>query len=229
MLVGSAPPELLQRGSWALWCPGAASITMPWYCLLSGLRITASTSLPLLPMCTRPKGQRRLCALTRTLKYTIRMCPSCCFSGRAMCLAPRRAGGQPAWFSSAALGKVHRAGSRPCCGWVSVPGGVLETCRCCTKGQSLVGKWWWQVGSWTGWSCRSFPTLVSLWLYEPTFQAQFQVEKNSVFSWSKNGDDKLHTTVFSCNIIILKALNHRIMESPRLEKILIKALNSQLI
>lgn len=48
--------------------------------------------------------------------HTITVCPSCCISGNAMHLAPWHAGGQPAWFSSAALGKVHGAGNRLCCG-----------------------------------------------------------------------------------------------------------------
>ena len=35
-------------------------------------------------------------------------------------------------------------------GGVTVPGGVEETFRCCTEGDGLVGKCWWQVDGWTG-------------------------------------------------------------------------------
>jgi len=34
--------------------------------------------------------------------------------------------------------------------------------RRCTKGHGIVGKYWWWVDSWTGWSWRSFPTSVIL-------------------------------------------------------------------
>ena len=35
-------------------------------------------------------------------------------------------------------------------GGVTIPGGVHETFRCSTKKHGLVGKYWWQVDSWTG-------------------------------------------------------------------------------
>ena len=40
---------------------------------------------------------------------------------------------------------------------------VQEMVRCCTKGHSLLGEYWWYVDSWTRWSWRSFSTLVILW------------------------------------------------------------------
>jgi len=40
---------------------------------------------------------------------------------------------------------------------------VQEMFRYCTKENGLVGKYW---GYWTGWSWRSFPTLVILWPYD---------------------------------------------------------------
>ena len=47
-------------------------------------------------------------------------------------------------------------------GGVIIPGSVKETLRGGNKGHGLVGKYWWQVDSWTGRSWRSFPTLVTL-------------------------------------------------------------------
>ena len=46
---------------------------------------------------------------------------------------------------------------------VTVPGGVQEVCRHSIKGHGLVGKYWWQVDGWTGWSWSSLPTSVILW------------------------------------------------------------------
>ena len=51
-------------------------------------------------------------------------------------------------------------------GRITVPGGVQETFRCCTKEHRLLGKYWWLVDGWTGWSSRSFPTLLTLWFYK---------------------------------------------------------------
>jgi len=41
---------------------------------------------------------------------------------------------------------------RGCAGrWVmNKPSGVQEALRCCTEGCGSVGKWWWEVGGWTG-------------------------------------------------------------------------------
>jgi len=49
---------------------------------------------------------------------------------------------------------------------VTNPGGVQEPFRCCTEGCGLVGKYWWQLYGWTGWSWRSFPTLMILRIYD---------------------------------------------------------------
>ena len=35
-------------------------------------------------------------------------------------------------------------------GGVTIPGGVQETFRYCTKGHGLVGKYWWYLDGWTG-------------------------------------------------------------------------------
>jgi len=58
-------------------------------------------------------------------------------------------------------------------GGVTIPGGVHETFRCSTKKHGLVGKYWWQVDSWTGWSWRSFPRLVILWLCDTLIKHLF--------------------------------------------------------
>jgi len=44
-----------------------------------------------------------------------------------------------------ALAQVAQGG-----GGVTIPGGVQETFRCCTKRHGLVGKYWWWMGCWTG-------------------------------------------------------------------------------
>lgn len=33
-------------------------------------------------------------------------------------------------------------------------------------GLSFCGQYWWQMDGWTGWSLRTFPTLLILWFYE---------------------------------------------------------------
>jgi len=43
---------------------------------------------------------------------------------------------------------------------------VQEMGRCWTKGRGLVVKCWWKVDGWTGWSWKSFLTLVILWFYD---------------------------------------------------------------
>lgn len=99
--------ECSASGQCSTWTPPMWTTTalVPWSCQhhhamhlaraqAHSFHITASGPQRI---CAWPKGQRRLHALIRILKH-IRMCPSCCISRNAMFLAPRHAGGQPAWF-----------------------------------------------------------------------------------------------------------------------------------
>jgi len=64
------------------------------------------------------------------------------------------------YFSEREVPALERAAQGG--GGVTIPGSVQEMCRCSTKEQGLVGKYWWQVDSWTRSSQTSFLTLMIL-------------------------------------------------------------------